>query len=305
MQIEGCSEASALTDQPANATDASDTRNEGTLPHAPNPAGRNLDIRAASSAALHCSDLRFVSTVADIITAVRRPFTLGNCIVCAQSTSAMDAIYAASRYLNARSIMLSHDITVNSMYRELLMAVRSVLIDGVPVVITATQEVTEQEELMLVLQEFLLQQDTGGFLMPENLLDIFGKDMEGMLALVDTLAPAVDISRVRYILFVSIIHGLQLLCCMARLSLKGMFCIVYYVSRMKGCLPQHTNQESMPRVLCHDSNCSQLYPQLGLVPKPGLEGPLIEHDTIDDKDTSENPIDAVRYCCSSRFRCTT
>jgi hypothetical protein len=153
-----------------------------------------LQAQAVYDAASLCSDLRFVSAVASLVAALRRPWALGNCILLSPAASA--AVVAASAYLRTTHVTLTREASSVGVRRQLLDAMRSVLQHGEPVLVAVEHEAAQQPHVMLALQACLLPGEATPLATPAQMLQMFEGDVPGLIRAVQALAPEVNVAQV-------------------------------------------------------------------------------------------------------------
>jgi hypothetical protein len=124
-------------------------------------------------------DLRFVCTVNWVVASLRRPFSLGCCIIAA-SSSTSEAAYIAAMFLNSEVVPLwvweprsTQKQDSNYVLRQILHAVAATYTSRKSVVIIAPASVLEDTEQLVLLQHFVVHGGLAGSVRPEALLDAY------------------------------------------------------------------------------------------------------------------------------------
>jgi hypothetical protein len=114
-----------------------------------------------------------------VVASLRRPFSLGCCIIAA-SSSTSEAAYTAAMYLNSEVVPLwiwesksTQKQDCNYVLRQILHAVAATYTRKRPVVIIAPASVLEDAEQLVLLQHFVVHGGLAGGVRPEALLEAY------------------------------------------------------------------------------------------------------------------------------------
>jgi hypothetical protein len=139
------------------------------------------------SAADSMRDLRFICNVSWLITALRRPFSLGSCIV-ASSSGGPEAVYSASLYLQSKVAPLMAEAfnpfsrqDCHVLVRQILHAAVSVKLHHKPVVLMAFESNLKDPEQIMLLQHFIQHGSLGGSISPAMLLAAYKEHLQDLV----------------------------------------------------------------------------------------------------------------------------
>lgn len=135
-------------------------------------------------------DLRFVSSVSRLITAISRPFSLGCCVLVSAS-SGIEAVHCTAAYMHAAVVPLwTGDVGQKTgsrlmLLQQLLCAAATATIDSTPVILAASKELLQDGDQLYLLQHFMATASFSSTSSISELVQAFSGDWKQF---VDTVA---------------------------------------------------------------------------------------------------------------------
>lgn len=202
-----------------------------------------------AAAAHACKDLRFVAAIADVLAVLRRPFDIGSAAVVAGVVAHAElAAFSAAQHLQARVQKIPSGTGSHAAEAAVLQAVLQAATEEAAVVVLVDDRAWEQPAVLAMLKSLIRRDSLAGFVTPAQLLDLYQGDPEALVACGAVLCPGVDFALVR---FTPVCHGS---------AVCSQMC--YVLASSRNC----THVQPCTRLAT--KNCMQLYPHLGLTPRP-------------------------------------
>lgn len=152
-------------------------------------------------------DLRFVSSVSRLITAISRPFSLGCCVLISAS-SGIEAVHCTAAYMHATVVPLWTENHAGQkvgsrwmLLRQLLCAAATASIESMPVIITASNELLQHADQLCLLQHFIATASFSSMSSISELVQVFSGDRQQFFDIVAALGCTDELKVVRSLAF--------------------------------------------------------------------------------------------------------